>query len=153
MRLQPLHGLASALTLVISVQVADAQVPSLPGSLAGCYELSLGAWSRPLGVNAAYHKLPSKIELDTIAAAHVGWVLRPDMAFPSANRFGGMPRWAARGDSVEMVWSNGFQATTLRVRRSSPVEFEGQAVVWSDANEFGNDLPRAPVNVRRTPCN
>jgi hypothetical protein len=79
-------------------------------------------------------------------------MLRPDIAFPSGNRFPGMPRWTATVDSVEMVWSNGFQPTWLRLARRSPREMVGHAIVGSDANEFGSDVPRAPVTARRTAC-
>lgn len=131
---------------------AQATAAEAPASLAGCYELSLGTWSRPLGVNAAYHKLPLTMRLDTVGAARGGWVLRPDIAYPSGNRFPGTPRWTATADSVVLTWSNGFQSTLVRAARRHSGDLIGVAIVGSDANEFGNDLPRAAVVARRTAC-
>jgi hypothetical protein len=123
-----------------------------PDSIPGCYELVLGRWSRPLGVNGAYHQLPATVRLDTVAASRGGWVLHPDIAYPSEKRLQGFPRWLATPDSIELSWSNGFQATTVRLRRARVGDMVGLAEVWSDANEFGSDVPRAPVRARRTDC-
>jgi hypothetical protein len=105
-----------------------------------------------LGVNAAYHELPLSVRLDTVAAARGGWVLRPDIPYPDGNRFPGTPRWAATADSVVMTWSNGYQPTLVRVARRPNGDLVGEAIVGSDANEFGNDPPRAAVVARRAPC-
>ena len=48
--------------------VLNAQQAAL-APIAGCYRVEIGTWSRELGVNAAYHAVPSIIRLDTIAAA------------------------------------------------------------------------------------
>jgi hypothetical protein len=50
------------------------------------------------------------------------------------------------------MWSNGFQSTTLRLGRRGNKELRGTASVWSDANEFGDNLPRAKALATRTPC-
>jgi len=149
-----LFVLAGGLALAVASRSANAQAaPSkAPVSLAGCYELSIGSWSRALGVNGAYHQLPLKVQLDTVAAARGGWVLRPDIPYPYGNRFPGTPRWTATADSVEMTWSNGYQPTWVRVARAPNGDLAGEAVAGSDANEFGNDLPRAAVVARRTAC-
>ncbi|MCR4341547.1 MAG: hypothetical protein NUW01_16840 [Gemmatimonadaceae bacterium] len=146
--------LTGGLALAVASRSGHAQATAAeaPASLAGCYELSLGSWSRPLGVNATYHKLPSSVRLDTVGAARGGWVLRPDIAYPYGNRFPGTPRWTATADSVVLTWSNGFQSTLVRVARRRNGDLVGEAVVGSDANEFGNDLPRAAVVARRTAC-
>ena len=139
--------------LALSNRPATAQAAvRLPSELAGCWELEKGRWSRPLGVNGEYHQLPLRIELDTARAAREGWVLRPDIVFPGGNQFPGTPRWTASADSVELVWSNGYQATSIHLARRSLTELEGQATVWSDANEFGNDPPRATIKARRAAC-
>lgn len=146
--------LAGGLALAVASRSAYAQAVAAkaPASLAGCYELSLGSWSRALGANAAYHKLPVSVRLDTVGVARGGWVLRPDIAYPYGNRFPGTPRRTATADSVEMIWSNGFQPTWVRVARSPNGDLVGEGVVGSDANEFGNGLPRATVVARRTAC-
>src|SRR5438045_8814732 len=91
-----------------------AQRPAAP-AIAGCYRVLLGKWSRDLGVNAAYHAVPSVIRLDTIAAARGGQVVAPDIAFPHASSFPGTPRWVVKADSVDILWSGGYQTNTLRI--------------------------------------
>jgi hypothetical protein len=118
----------------------------------GCYHLSRSDWSRALGVNARYHALPASIRLDTVRAARGGWTVAPDIAFPNANRFPGTPRWVFHADSIEIVWSNGYQVTTVRLSVTGGDELRGSATVSSDANEFGTDLPHASVVARRTSC-
>jgi hypothetical protein len=80
-----------------------------------CYRLSVGEWSRPLGVNAAYHAIPPIVRLDTVPVADDGWSVAPDIAFPTGGRFPGMPRWTQQGDSIRIVWSSGYQGTTVRL--------------------------------------
>jgi hypothetical protein len=123
-----------------------------PPGIAGCYRLALGEWSRPLGGNALYHAIPSIVRLDTARAMRGGWRALPDIRYPTPNRLRGTPSWTAPRDTVEIMWSNGFQSTTLRLGRHGAKELRGTAVVWSDANEFGTDLPRAKVVARRTAC-
>jgi len=126
-------------------------VPPVPSFFAGCYEIALGAWSRT--VNAPeFHAIPARIRLDTAAASKGGWKASPDIAYPFPSRFPGMPRWTVAQDTVEIVWSNGFQATTLRLGRYGDWELRGRARVWSDANEYGTDLPRANVVAERVVC-
>jgi len=145
--------LVSVCSLTLSHSSALAQSASNPRfEIAGCYTLTLGRWSRPLGVNGEYHQLPLRIDLDTASAAQGGWKLRPDLVFPGGNQFAGTPRWTATVDSVELLWSNGYQPTWVRLARRSVDQLQGEAIVGSDANEFGNDPPRAPVTARRRSC-
>jgi hypothetical protein len=142
-----------AVAVAISNSRAAAQsTPGAPTELVGCYGITKGPWSRPLGVNGEYHQVPLRIELDSARAAREGWVLRPDIVFPGGNEFPGTPRWTATADSVQLLWSNGYQPTWMRLVRRSATELAGEAVVGSDANEFGDDPPRALVKVRRIPC-
>jgi hypothetical protein len=137
----------------MGVDTIDAQEgTSAPVAISGCYSISLGVWSRSLGANAAYHELPTMVRLDTIALERGGWRLTPDIEYPSSRRLSGLPRWIMRGDSIEMTWSNGFQPTWIRVVQTLPNELRGEAEVGSDANEFGNNPPRAPVHARRVRC-
>jgi hypothetical protein len=131
---------------------AQTAAPRAPVAFAGCYNLALGAWSRPLGVNAAFHAIPTTIRLDTAAATRGGWRVSPDIVYPYPRRFPGTPRWTAANDTLEIMWSNGYQPTTLRLGRHGTDELRGHAVVWSDANEYGTDLPRAEVAARRIAC-
>ena len=123
-----------------------------PAEFVGCYDLALGAWSRPLGINAAYHAIPATVRLDTAAATRGGWRVSPDIPYPYPSRFPGTPRWTATQSTVEVTWSNGFQSTALRLARYGAQELRGQAIVGSDANEFGTDLPRAEIVARRIAC-
>jgi hypothetical protein len=148
-RLIVLIQLASMLAAPsLCAQTASARAPA---ELVGCYDLALGAWSRPLGINAAYHAIPSTVRLETAAATRGGWRISPDIAYPHPSRFPGTPRWTATQDSVAITWSNGFQVTMLRLGKHGR-ELRGQAIVGSDANEFGTDLPRAEIVARRIAC-
>jgi hypothetical protein len=126
--------------------------PRAPSELVGCYGITKGPWSRPLGFNGEFHQVPLRIQLDSARAAREGWVLRPDIVFPGGNEFPGTPRWTATADSVELLWSNGYQPTWMRLARRSTNALEGEAVVGSDANEFGDNPPRASVKLQRISC-
>jgi hypothetical protein len=119
---------------------------------ARCYRFIRGEWSRSLGVNARYHALPAVIRLDTVRAARGGWTVAPDIAFPTASHFPGTPRWIRQADSIEIVWSNGYQVTILRLGGPEGGELRGTATVRSDANEFGTDLPHASIVARPVSC-
>ena len=123
-----------------------------PAGWVGCYAIALDPWSRSLGVNAAYHAVPSTIFLDSMPAARGGWRVSPDIQYPGNGSFPGLPRWRVANDTAEVSWSNGFQPTTLRLVRHDSGELRGDAVVRSDANEFGEQLPRAAVIARRIAC-
>ena len=144
--------IALAAMFVPASLVAQRAARRPPPGIAGCYKLVLGEWSRPLGENAGYHAIPSIVRLDSVRAIRGGWRALPDIRYPTANRLRGTPSWTAPRDTIEIMWSNGFQSTTVRLGRRGARELRGTAVVWSDANEFGTDLPRARVTARRTAC-
>jgi hypothetical protein len=127
---------------------ALAQAPTLPE----CYRLTRGEWSRPLGVNARYHGLPAVIRLDTMPALRGGWIVSPDIAFPFANHYPGTPRWTRQADSVEILWSNGYEVTTVRLGTGKNNGLSGTVTVRGDANEFGTDLPHASIIAHRVSC-
>jgi hypothetical protein len=131
-----------------SGQRAIATEPTLS---AGCYQLTIGAWSRSLGVNAKYHLLPVRVQLDTAPGPGRGWKLTPDIVYPYPHRFPA-PLWRVKGDSVELVWSNGFQPTWIRAKRQSNGELIGEAEVGSDTDEFGGNPPRARVVAHSIAC-
>lgn len=146
--------ITGALAALILAPSKRAQSTAQPQDivLAGCYRIAVGAWSRPLGVNAGFHAVPEKIRLDTAPASRGGWKVSPDIAYPYPSRFTGYPRWTVMGDSVEIGWSNGFQPTTVRLGRHRGAALRGIAIVQSDANEYGTSLPRAEVVARRIKC-
>jgi len=141
-----------ALSLIQARLGAQTSSPSCRSAIEGRYALTLGKWSRPLGINALYHAIPIEILLDTAAAARGGWKVSPDIAYPFPHHFPGTPRWTVLRDTVQIMWSNGFQPTILRLTRQGANEMIGEAVVRSDANEYGTDLPRARVTARRIAC-
>ena len=130
---------------------AQTAIPRAPAAFVGCYKITLGAWSRT--VNAPeFHAIPARVRLDTALASQGGWKVSPDIAYPFPSRYPGTPRWIVTQDTVEIMWSNGFQPTTLRLGRHGDWELRGQAVVRSDANEYGTDLPHAAVVAERVVC-
>jgi len=130
---------------------AQTVAPRAPVAFVGCYEIALGAWSRT--VNAPeFHAIPATIRLETAAASSGGWKVSPDIAYPFPSRLPGPPRWTVAQDTVEIVWSNGFQSTTLRLGPHGDWELRGRAGVWSDANEYGADLPHAAATATRVAC-
>ena len=147
------HALVCAALCALCAPCLGAQgTPTAAPTETRCYHLSHGEWSRPLGVNAAYHAIPAMVRLDTVPAAHGGWVVVPDLAFPNDNHFPGMPHWTQQADSIGIVWSNGYQVTIVRLGPSRGEELRGTATVRSDANEFGTELPHASIIARRTTC-
>src|ERR1035437_373913 len=131
---------------------AQTVAPSAPAEFAGCYRLALGKWSHPLGRNEAYHALPSSIRLDTVAGERGGWKVSPDIAYPTRSSMRWMPRWAMRGDTAAVVWSTGFQVTSMNLTTSGRTELRGVATVGSDANEFREGVPVAEVVATRIAC-
>ena len=145
-----------ATSVVFAATLTQAQLKAqvtCPSSIAGRYSLTLGEWSRPIGTNAPYHAIPSEILLDTVpASSRGGWKVSPDIKYPFPHHFPGTPRWTISHDTVQVVWSNGFQPTIVTLVQRGTNTLSGEAVVSSDANEYGNDLPRAAVAARRIAC-
>lgn len=140
-----------ALASMLGPAPVSAQTRRAPPGIAGCYRLVVGEWSRPLGNIAAYHVIPSIVRLDTTRAMGGGWKALPDIRYPTPNRLRGTPSWTAPRDTVEILWSNGAQSTTVRLGRRAK-ELRGSASVRSDANDFGADPPRARVVARKVGC-
>jgi hypothetical protein len=141
-------GVATLFAARLAAQSTSVPAPGAPR----CYRLVRGGWSRPLGVNAQYHALPPVIRLDTTPASRGGWTVAPDIAFPTPNRFPGTPRWTVRADSLEILWSNGFQVTTVRLDVTDSAQLRGTVSIGSDANEFGSNPPHATILARRVSC-
>jgi hypothetical protein len=117
---------------------------------AGCYAVTVGAWSPP-DPNPAYHRVPPRIRLDTTPTSRKGgWVLSPNIAYPYHGAFPGTPAWSLSGDTMRLLWSNGFQTTSVTLVRTDSV-WTGDAVAGSDA-VTGAPPPRAHVTIRRELC-
>jgi hypothetical protein len=61
-----------------------------------------------------------------------GRILTPDISFPYPHHFPGVPYWTNRGDTINMVWSNGSTPTIVWLRRVDD-DLEGYAQAQSDA--------------------
>lgn len=143
-----LLGCAVLFAPTLGAQSTAVPTPTAPR----CYQLIGVEWSRSLGVNAGYHAIPPVIRLDTARAGADGWKVSPDIAFPTPNRRGFTPRWTFRGDSIEILWSDGFQATTVRLGATETDELRGTGAVRSDANEFRGKQPHATIVAHRVSC-
>lgn len=106
------------LLCVVSVRMVAAQATPLDyRRTSGCYTLNVGAWSRPLRGDSVFHTLPQLVRLDTTSGSRGGRVLSPNISFPYPRRFPGLPRWQIVGDTINMLWSNGFSPTIVRLRK------------------------------------
>jgi hypothetical protein len=120
--------------------------------LSGCYELTVSEWNRPLGGDKGFHTIPTSIRLDTVPALRGGRVVAPDISYPMGRSMRGLPRWEILGDTVRIVWSNGFSPTIVRLTKKGQ-ELNGWAEATSDAIPAGKpDWPRAKVVARRIEC-
>jgi hypothetical protein len=122
-------------------------------ALAGCYELTVSDWNKPMGGDQGYHTIPTSIRLDTTAALRGGKVVAPDISYPYGSAMRGWPRWdILRGDTVHIVWSNGFSPTILQLTKDHD-QLRGWAEARSDAIPAGKpNWPRASVLGVRTVC-
>jgi hypothetical protein len=130
------------------------QAPATVRRVAGCYELTTGAWSRlpARGIPEA-RRPPSWFALDTVPPPHSfdhGYAVRPTKLTPRAH----MPAfWAPVGtDSASIIWSTGFVGVRLQVavRGDSLV---GIARTFQDAEILGEPPPpEARVVAVRVPC-
>jgi hypothetical protein len=120
--------------------------------LSGCYELTVSDWNRPLGGDEGFHTIPTSIRLDTVSALRGGRVLAPDISYPAGRSMRGLPRWEILGDTLRLVWSNGFSPTIVRLTEKAH-ELSGWAEATSDAIPAGKpNWPRAKVVARRSAC-
>jgi hypothetical protein len=127
-------------------------IPLKIADVAGCYALTVGEWSQPLRESTAFHLLPSVIRLDTAAASRGGRLVSPDISFPAGHTMRGTPRWEIIGDTIRVLWSNGFSPTTVWLGRSGD-HLEGRAEASSDARQSGKpNWPRAKVVARPASC-
>jgi hypothetical protein len=120
--------------------------------VSGCYELTVSEWNRALGGDKGFHTIPTSIRLDTVPALRGGRVVQPDIAYPMGRSMRGLPRWEILGDTVRIVWSNGFSPTIVRLTEKGQ-DLSGWAEASSDAIPPGKpNWPRAKVAARRIKC-
>lgn len=143
-------------TLVLAMSLGFGTGPLLaqsptaaPKDVVGCYSLTLEPWSPPLGGDGRYYVVPPIVRLDTLAVEGGGWRLQPNIAYPHG-RYLPPPRWLVVRDSIQLVWSNGYQPTVVSLVRAARGSLRGQAVALSDVG--GEPTPRARVTARRTAC-
>lgn len=122
-------------------------------AVTGCYELAVSDWNKPIGGELGYHTIPTSIRLDTAPALRGGKVVAPDISFPYGSAMRGWPRWdILAGDTVRIVWSNGFSPTILQLTKDHD-QLRGWAEARSDAIPAGKaNWPRATVLALRTAC-
>ena len=144
-------GALTLFSLLAKTVGAQAGALSYP-LVSGCYFLVVGDWDPSLQGDNGYHAFPRMVSLDTSRASRGGRVLTPDISYPSPHRFPGVPRWEILGDTVRMLWSNGFSPTLISLRRVDD-HLEGYAEALSDAIPAGKPKwPRAAVKANKTKC-
>ena len=117
-----------------------------------CYRLWVGGGADAFGPRDHLHGLPSIVRLDTIPAAHGGWRVEPNIAFWPPAAFPGTPRWSVVGDSIDLLWSNGYAVTTLTLGSERDGVRDGTATARSDAVVPESDWPRASVRAMAVAC-
>lgn len=125
-------------------------------SAAGCYLVQVGAWNRRLGEDTVFHAIPHRIVLDTAATASPNARrLSPNIAYPYPRVMRGLPYWTVDGNTLRLVWSDGFAPTIVTLKRSA-TGWRGTAEAKSDVVPFSlwpwRKRPRAPVELRAQPC-
>jgi hypothetical protein len=136
----------SALPAIVGAQAEPAT--ARVRSLAGCYSLTLGAWSgSPSASVPASQTPPAYLRLDTLAALRDGFVVEPtSLAWSQRN----LTSWQPTGtDSVRLIWSTGFVGVRLQLRVSGDT-LAGVATTFTD--RIMSPAPTARVVAVRTPC-
>ena len=136
-------------TMVILLAVsAQAQTGGSSTEFTGCYAVDVGSWT-PRIDPAPFHAIPARIRLDTtMVDGHVIRRLTPAMHYRYPSSFA--PSWQVHGDTLVLMWSNGFAPTIVSVQSRDSL-LVGVAEARSDA--IRPRWPRAPVTLRRSTCN
>ena len=137
----------AATMIIVSAVSGRAQTAKGSTDFAGCYAVEVGSWTPPINPGA-FHLIPTHIRLDTtMVGGRVGRRLTPNIHYQYPSSFA--PIWRIHGDSLVLMWSNGFAPTVVSVRRRDSLLI-GVAEARSDA--ILPRWPRAPVTLRRSAC-
>jgi hypothetical protein len=135
--------------VVLSFSALQAQAPL---TTPHCYRLDVGPWQPSLAPNAAFHRIPPVIRLDTLFWEHGARRVEPPMSYPFHGEMPRTPYWKASGDTVRLVWSDGFNPTVLKLVRRRD-DLVGEAVAESDYRPSPEPpLPRATVTAHSLSC-
>lgn len=153
-------SLSAIMVCLFAARSATAQRPAVRDdsmarrSGATCYRLTVGAWRSSVGPDTAYHRVPTRVRLDTLHWDANGRHLSPRMTYPagSSTGFPRTPRWETSGDTVRLIWSNGFAVTVVTLVRAGAT-LAGEAVAESDAHPIpAPPIPRATVTGEPISC-
>ena len=117
-----------------------------------CYRLRVGGEAIAFGPRDHLHGIPSVVRLDTVPTTHGGWRVEPNIGFRPPAAFPGTPRWSVVGDSIELLWSNGYAVTTLKLGGEHNGVRAGTATARSDAVAPDSNWPRAKVRATAVAC-
>lgn len=129
-------------------------VESVTYPIAGCYEMTRGAWDIPETSSAVRPEPPTEFALlDSLGDRGLERgqrLARPTLAAPGAQDSYGF--WIPLGrDSVRVVWTNGYVGVRLDVAPTSR-GLEGVALAFSDAASATGEWPEAAAAAERTEC-
>jgi hypothetical protein len=120
-----------------------------PDVIAGCYRVSVGAWSPPVDPrDAAFSHVPPSIRLDTGAASPYGMPIRPAQGVAwTMHRFSAWRTDTVFG-RVLLTWSTGFSGVRGLVLPFTPASLVGELQTFSDVPTTTHT---APLRLRRIP--
>ena len=132
--------------------------------LAGCYRLSVGAWSNP-AANGGNMPMPTRVHLDTTRTARPFPRFRlvaTTPGFEIQRKPSSTPAWSPIGaDSLQVLaWSTGTSSVTLFLRRRAAGMLQGTARYFTDAIALDpvtkrwlwEQYPTAPARLESGPC-
>lgn len=121
-------------------------------SIAGCYDVAVGAWTRPVGGDSLTVTPPARIELDTSTVdlwdGETAHPVRPAPGvLPSIHR--GNIWWKPIGaDSIQLFFAGGHSGMEMRLEPNA-AGLAGVAVAHFD---YADEYQAAPVAAARVPC-
>lgn len=125
-----------------------AQVPPGPS----CYDVDVGRWSQPLGVDSIYDAPPPRVLVDTARGRFVppgARSVRPAPGVtPSVHRFAFL---APAGQDLRLTFSTGFVGVTGTVRGSGGT-LRGTLTHFDDTPQEGEVHPEALVTLTPVAC-
>lgn len=127
--------LVFAAALLPGLLTAQGKPQTRPDSLVGCYKVTAGEWSRTLGGDSKYYRIPPMVRFDTTSAgAESGWKLSPriDSLYASERSRRFTPHWnVVDKRKVTLWWGDGFTQLRIEVRLVG-AKFVGKATAYSD---------------------